>query len=441
MTGTLRDLLARGADEVERPVLDVGDLVAQAERRLVRRRLGVVAASVAAVAAVVAGGIALEPDDQRLSPAPPAPSPTGTPDPSPPATQDPKPALSPAIYFDALAVDGDDLTDPALSIGGQKDIYLTREGGPGRQVIATQANEHCPAVAPEGDLLAYLEGRAVVVRPLGPTGNPGSASARVAFDTSEVTCPQWSPDGQRVAVAVSGYESPDQTLEVWVIEVDGTHRVVATRRAQYMPLPDIAWSPDGDAIAYTSPDSVRSARLDGGEPAVLWRARPTQDPPVGTPPPGRPTRLSWWAPGELAVGALARYSDVGTDETVHLLDPDTGRDQVLGNFPLADPATWSWSPDGSRLVFSDSDGGARVFDRASGRSVPLRPRLDGRQLAIWRLAWSADGSRLVGTAYRGGRPGSGFALVSMDPDGSSVETLTPWTMALYSEADVSWSPR
>lgn len=439
MTGTLRDLLARGAEAVERPVLDVGDLVAEAERRLVRRRVGIVAASVAAVAVVVAGGIALQPEDPRISP---APSPTRTPDPSPTEAKEPKPALGPAIYFDALAVEGDELTDAVPSINGQKDIYLTREGGTARQIIATEANEHCPTVSPGGDLLAYLEGRAVVVRRLDPTGIPGAAAAKVGFGTTEgVTCPLWSPDGRQLAVAVAGFDEGayEQTLEVRVIDADGTARVVAEQQAQWMPLSDIAWSPDGDAIAYTTPDSVWVAPLDGGDPEMLWQGRAPGIPSGFPPYPGRPVRL-WWLPtGELA---FSTQTEVDGADALRIMDPDTGRVQVLGTLSADDPSTWSWSPDGSRLVYTDVDGGARVFDRATGKTVPVRPRLGGRELSIWRPAWSADGSRLVATTYGGdGSPPGSFGLVSMDPDGSSVEVLTPWNAALYSSADVSWSPR
>jgi hypothetical protein len=79
MSESLRDLLQRGADAVERPRLDVSDLVARAERRLVRRRLATVAASAAAVALIAAGGFALQPDDERPAPAPPAPEETHEP--------------------------------------------------------------------------------------------------------------------------------------------------------------------------------------------------------------------------------------------------------------------------------------------------------------------------------------------------------------------------
>lgn len=79
MNESLRDLLRQGADTVERPQLDVSDLAAQTQRRLVRRRLAAATASAAAVVLIAAGGFALQPDVNRLEPAPPAPSETPTP--------------------------------------------------------------------------------------------------------------------------------------------------------------------------------------------------------------------------------------------------------------------------------------------------------------------------------------------------------------------------
>jgi len=432
---SLRDLLTRGADTVERPALNVGHLVEQAERRLLRRRLGVVAASAAAVAVVAAGGVALRQDDGSPAPAPPPPAQTSK-------TPDAKPVLGPAIYFDALAVDGDALTDPAHNISGPKDIYLTHEGGPTRQLVATGADEHCPRVSPEGDMLAYLVGSSVVVRRLDADGDPGTTAARVdsGVRADELTCPQWSPDGRRVAVAVSGFDDGayEQTLEVRVIAVDGTERLLATRQAQWMPLPEIAWSPDGDAIAYTTPDSVWVAPLDGGEQEVLWQGR-ASGAPTGFPPyPGMPVRLDWLATGELAVSA---QTEVDGQEALHIVDPDSGHDRVRATFATTSPSTWAWSPDGSRMVFSATDGGEQLFDRASGTIVPVRPRLHRHGLPIWEVTWSADGRRLVATAADEDPSTVEFALVSMDPDGSSFEVVTPWTLALYSSASVSWSPR
>lgn len=436
MNDSLRDLLTRGADTVGRPSLDVADLVAQAQQRLVRRRLGVVAASAAAVAVIAVGGLALRPDDGSRSPNPP-PEPAQT-----SKTPDTKPAPEPAIYFDALAVDGDALTDAIYNISGAKDIYLTRPGGQTRQLIASDANEHCPRVSPDGDFLAYLEGPRLVVRRLGPDGDLGATTARFSYPSvraDELTCPQWSPVGRQIAIAVAGFDldAYEQSFAVRVIDVDGTDRVVATRQSQYMPLAEIAWSPDGDAIAYTTPDSVWVAPIDGGEPSMRWQGRtPSYGAPAGFPPhPGRPVRLSWLPTGELAVSA---QTDVDGVDELHLVDPVSGRDRVLDTFWSESALTWS--PDGSRLVFWDRDG-ARVLDRTSGTTAPVRPRLRGRELPVWTLTWSPDGRRLVGTAGNPAPSGDGFALVSMAPDGSSVEVLTPWVMALYSDADPSWSPR
>ena len=83
MSDSLRDLLRQGADTVGRPQVPMDELVAITERRLVRRRLAVVAASAAAAVLVAAGGFALRPDDERLAPAPPAPTETEHP-PGPP---------------------------------------------------------------------------------------------------------------------------------------------------------------------------------------------------------------------------------------------------------------------------------------------------------------------------------------------------------------------
>jgi dipeptidyl aminopeptidase/acylaminoacyl peptidase len=404
-----------------------------------RRSLAIGLAAAAAVGAVIVGSLAVT-RDTNDSPEPGGPS---SPMPTPTATQHSKPAPGPAIYFDALAVQGDALTDPVPSINGQKDIYITREGGSAQQIIATQANEHCPKVSPDGDLLAYLEGTTVVVRRLDANGFPGATTARVrhtSIRADALTCPQWSPRGAQLAFAVSGFDDDayEQNFEVRVIDADGTERVAAQQQAQYMPLSEIAWSPDGDAIAYMTPDSVWVAPLDGGESELLWQGR-APGVPGGFPPyPGRPVRLWWLATGRLAVST---QTDVDGQEALHLVDPDSGHDQVLVTFPVDSPATWSWSPDGSRLVFSDTDGSARLFDRASGATVPLRPRLHGRELTIWNLVWSADGRRLVGTAGDGDPSTTLFGLASMDPDGSSVEVLTPWTLALYSEADASWGPR
>jgi Tol biopolymer transport system component len=438
--------LREAFDEIVADVPVYGDLdraIEQAERER-RRRYGVVAglAAAAAVVAVIVGVLAVT-RDANDSPEPTGPS---SPTSSPTGSQQAKPDLGPAIYFDALAVEGESLSDPAHNIAGPKDIYLTREGGTAQQLVATRADEHCPRVSPDGDMLAYLEGTTVVVRRLDANGLPGATTAKVQHSpasTDGLACPQWSPRGGQLAIAVDGFddEAYEQNFEVRVIEADGgAERVVAKPQAQFMPVSEIAWSPLGDAIAYHTPDAVWVAPLDGGEPEMVWRARAPFSPSAsGFPPyPGMPTQLAWLATGELAVST---QTDVDGRYAQHIVDAVSGDDEVIGTVPMDSAWGWSWSPDGSRLAFADTDGTVRLLDRVSGTTVPIRPRLFGRKLAVWKLAWSPDGRRLVGTATDTDPSTVAFGLVSMDPDGGSVKVLTPWTLALYSEADTSWGPR
>lgn len=108
MSDSLKHLLRQGADTVEQPRLDIDDLVTQAERRLVRRRLTVAVASAAAVVLIAAGGLALRPDEGRPSPAPPGPSQTVNPRGTPRALTY---AAGSTIHFGDATIDAGEAVD------------------------------------------------------------------------------------------------------------------------------------------------------------------------------------------------------------------------------------------------------------------------------------------------------------------------------------------
>lgn len=70
MTNSLRDLLRQDADRVEIPTLDAGDVIAQGEQRLHRRRITAALASIAAVAVIAVGGIVAGSGQQHQSEGP-----------------------------------------------------------------------------------------------------------------------------------------------------------------------------------------------------------------------------------------------------------------------------------------------------------------------------------------------------------------------------------
>jgi len=373
--------------------------------------------------------------------------------PETPRTPEPTPFPISAIYFAATPKSA----SPWLSPTVDNDIYLRRGLEPKRRIISTDADERCPAVSPDGTRLAYLTGpydvggvlpAKVVVVPLDSAGDPELGSRRVvlrnALGESPGTasaCPEWSPDGRRLAVATEG---EDWTAsELHVVTPGGKDRILALG-SEYLRF---AWSPDGDAVAYLTEDAVWIAPLDGGEPELFWRSTPTPDPdPNGIPLPGSPTSVQWLSTGELAVVVRSDHVSDGWPyvpegpNVLHIVDVQSGRHEKIGRIGrIGEPDRGVtgelardvvWSPDDSRFAIAKPDGHhILVRDRASRSTVTLRPKLDG---IIAYVTWSPDGDRLlVGVQKGSDSSGPIFALLSVAPDGTSVEVIAPWTDTLY----------
>jgi Tol biopolymer transport system component/imidazolonepropionase-like amidohydrolase len=138
--------------------------------------------------------------------------------------------------------------------------------------------------------------------------------------------PALSPDGQRIAFVALG--------DVWLVSAKGGKPEQLTHDAALEA--DVAWSPDGKTLAYTSDK--------GGGLPQLW-----------------------------------------------LRDLSTGQDRPLTNSPNQ-PLGAAFSPDGARVAFLDTDGrwgvaGLAVVDVASGVITRLQPSLP----QPGKPTWSADG--------------------------------------------------
>ena len=403
--------------------------------------------------------------------------PEAAPPPEETAATTPSPAPLPpdgSIYFAADARAGRSLSGPVgfaeVEIRPQPmDIYLSRRAEPVRRVIATDAHERCPAVSPDGSRLAYLEDATVVIVPLDENGDPGAADVRVALDPQDLyapslyrerihaggACPQWSPDGRRLGYEVTlgdpGTLLHDTlTAEIHGVTLDGTDRVLASFATQvWHAEPDFAWSPDADAVAYTTVEGVWLAPLGHGAPQLVWRAPAGDLARIQALDYDRPISLAWSPEGALAFTVRGfepteRGPMGGGRETrrVVVIDPGSGR--VLLRAPAAETeGTGSelWSPDGSRLLFRSRDGRILLFEPASRTTVRVRPRLAaGSRVTFSDPTWSPDGRQLLVHARHDNR---GFVLVSVPVDGSAGEVRTPWTWALDWTAldDVAWSAR
>ncbi len=425
MNESMRDLLRQGADEVGRPQFDVDQLVAAAEHRVARRRLTVGVAAAAAVAAVMVGALTFGPEDGRESP---APDPIETPDP---------PAQGDLTYFAAAPDAAGDPKRGWFGDQGQADLYVRTGLERPRRIIATEADERCATVSPDGTALAYLRGpyapnkepvSDVVVVPLDSAGDPKLGSPEVVLRNS-MSCPQWSPDGRRLATVTEGTNWT--TTELHVVSLDGK----GGRLAILPPYQErFAWSPDGDAVAYLTEDAVWIAPLDGAGPELFWRSTATPDTePQGVPMARSPKSLSWLTTGELAVQVWSSqvngwpFVPEGPD-VLHIISARSEPHETVELDESYEGAVPVWSPDDSRFAVADSDGTQiLLYDRASRSTVTLRPALPGgRRITINGVYWSADG-QLLSDAQRGpDSEGGPFALVAIPLDGSAVDVLSEW---------------
>ena len=181
-----------------------------------------------------------------------------------------------------------------------------------------------------------------------------------------VPCPQWSPDGSRLAYLTYPVDlrftlRDDAVAELRVSTLNGQERVINSGRPAH-PEGPFAWSPDGDTIAYVGADGVWAAALDGGAPFLVWRTD------------GTPTAVSWSSRGDLAVTVRTPVAVEGGYRdalSLHVVDVDTGTERTLAETHVYDYVA-SWSPDGSRLAFVGDDGHIRMSDRDGARRPGCR---------------------------------------------------------------------
>ena len=287
----------------------------------------------------------------------------------------------------------------------------------GQVLQGSAAGWSCVAFSPDGSRVVA-----------GNAGSAGSlrlwdaATGRVlvaAFDghTNRVTGVAFMPDGRRIVSA-----SSDGTLRLWDAATGqqiGAPLVGGQDGGQDGPLLRLAVSADGSRIA-ASGHSFTSRR-QGRDVVRLW------DGATGQPVPTR------WHAEDAGFTAFAFSADgrrllVGErNGALRLVDLASG--EPTG--PAFIGHSWAvtsalFSPDGSRVASADGNV-LRFWDAHTGRLIG-QPRAEGEG-ALTRLAYSADGSRLVSSSRDGtlrfwdGRTGQPSARRS--PATSRTPTMLP----------------
>jgi Tol biopolymer transport system component/polyisoprenoid-binding protein YceI len=251
----------------------------------------------------------------------------------------------------------------AVSVNGNKSIYLVREDGTGLHQLANDPafGDDQPAWSPDAGSIAFSRGQNR--DPLPPLiriflmAPDGSGVHPITGGDVQDSSPAWSPDGEQIAFVRIDPSAPMGITQIFVINADGTGlRRVTDDRSTVKDVP--AWSPDGKLIAYdvfggSGNEDIWVMHADGSHQRKL-----TSGPEYDYSPA--------WSPDGSHI-AFARDGDiwvVGADGSgAKELSTGPGRDGDV-----------AWSPDGSQLIFTRDD---RIIimnaDGSDQRRVPLDP--------------------------------------------------------------------
>jgi Tol biopolymer transport system component len=215
--------------------------------------------------------------------------------------------------------------------------------------------------------------------------------------------PDWSPDGRKIAFA-----STPGFFDLWSMNADGTGlKQLTDSNVDEFPV----WSPNGRQIAFNRVYFLGSQRSD------LWIME--ADGSDAHLIPGTETDYvleASWSPD----GSRIAYSDVD-HHSINTIRPDgTDRRVVIEGVGGTSPRAPDWSPDGSRFAFMSRDTFARdTLYTANVDGSNLRSMAENASYP----SWSPDGTKIAFSQYVY-PPGLRSAHI-VNADGTDEHVLAP----------------
>ncbi|KAH6867166.1 Alpha/Beta hydrolase protein [Thelonectria olida] len=221
---------------------------------------------------------------------------------------------------------------------------------------------------------------------LASTAEPGS-SRRLTSGLSNDTAPTWHPRGNQVAF-LSDRAKPGESSAIWILRLDGGDAVAVTPADNAEDIDTFAFSPNGETIAYVSPDEKSDELKEKEE-------KDEPDPDV------------WGARWEYA---RLRLVDVASKQT---------RTLVGGNRHVTDIA---WSPDGESVAYQSNENPHIEEAMLTGTTISTVNVETGvaRDLCTVmnepnELTWAPDGQIYFITGTPDDKNLGGSAVYTVDP--------------------------
>ena len=314
-------------------------------------------------------------------------------------------------------------------------------------------DESNPSWSPDGERIAFALSGDIYVMNV-----DGSGRTNLTDSPQEDSEPVWSPNGDLIAFLSLGLKD----IDIHVIRPDGTgHANLTGFPAFYF---DLAWSPDGTKIAFATNRDVRQpvssealeSRLQEGQPPVPQQ--PGSELYVMNADGTEQTRLTFnqafdgnpaWSPDGTRI---AYQSNRSSDQEIYVTNLDgTEQAQLTDNtHPDVLPA---WSPDGQYIAFVSKRPGVEFRSDLGGDwNIFLIDPVGGVQsnitntfgMSFTRPSWSPDSTYLVFEGQQGSFMGSGINNIYAMRVGGMYE-FSALTQNKTRDADmytgpVVWSP-
>jgi Tol biopolymer transport system component/tRNA A-37 threonylcarbamoyl transferase component Bud32 len=194
-------------------------------------------------------------------------------------------------------------------------------------------------------------------------------ATQVTFDPGLELDPALSPDGKFVAYA----KGPPDRMRLFVRQVSGGQPIAVTPDSG-PPQRQPQWAPDGSRLLYQAGDSVYLVPALGGVPRLVGAGLNTRG--------GSGLRYfttKAWAPdGDRLVFNRA--------DTLFVQPLDGSSPRVLARLEVADPHSFTWSPDGRLIAFVVGNG---LFTLGMSNLGNIGPS------AIWVIPASGGASRKI----------------------------------------------
>ncbi len=290
-----------------------------------------------------------------------------------------------------------------MNPNGSTLIRLTNSAGPDR----------APTWSPQGDRIAFQSDHHLYVM-----NADGGAQTRLnvvalccIFDVMA-----WSPDGQWIALT-----TPDINLMPWHVAVvnvagESVSKVAPTQYGNMNP----AWSPDGRKIAFESfplydSDLYVVNAPTGGTPFRLTNTA------------GNDHHPAWSPDGQ----KIAFVSERDGNPEIYVMNADGDGQTNLTNNAAADHNP-QWSPDGQQITFvSERDGNEEIYVMNADGSA--QTNLTNSATTDSDPQWSPDGQKIAFVSDRDGNA----EIYVMNTDGSAQTNLT---RNLASDQHPRWRP-